>query len=190
MPEVFRQACENCIRRLHRNILRIFLKKSYISFYYFWTLTVKNYPTFGKKMGKLVRNVIWAFRRTYCEKTQFFCKKIYVLLDRFGLPVKIFENFGKNNSAGLPQLHFTCQGKSLSKTKFLKTFIFEDLVNLVKTFRTFDETYSTGLSKLKSTFPENRSRIFLKKITFLFIVFGLHPQKIQPILAEKFRQAC
>ena len=59
------------------------------------------------------------------------------------------------------------QGRAWEKLNFLKTYIFQNLVNLVKKVWTTDEIYSTGLPKLKSTFPESRSRIFLKKLHFL-----------------------
>ena len=72
-------------------------EKSYISFHYFWTLTVKNYPTFGKKLGKFVKKVFWAFRGTYCEKKQLFWKKTYALPDRLW-----------TSSQNLPELSQKC----------------------------------------------------------------------------------
>ena len=59
-----------------------------------------------------------------------------------------------------------------------------------KNYPTFGGKFSAGLSKLHLTSPEKHFEDFLEENTFLFITFGLYPQKNIQLLAEKFRQAC
>ena len=114
-------------------------EKSYISFHYFWTLTVKNYPTFGKKLGKFVKKVFWAFRGTYCEKkTTFLKKNICSSWPSLDFQSKFTRTFAEMYQHVFQNCIIRVQGRAWAKLIFLKTYIFQNLVNSVENNWTFD----------------------------------------------------